>query len=263
MTLEPDDYHALATAVDRLENPGLAAQIANLVGQPIDLLLKNLPAPVTRAVSENAERALKAAMKVAVRTMSTDSMKTTPSSFIHQTAAGASGALGGVFGLPALAIELPISTTIILRSILDIARSEGENVRDVETEMAALEVFAFGSRSKSDDALDTSYYATRSALAGAMSDAGRYIIANGLKDPAAPALVRFISLIAKRFGEGVVEKVAAASVPVIGAAGGAIINVVFVNHFQELARGHFTVRRLERKYGAEVIREEYERIKNS
>ena len=54
---------------------------------------------------------------------------------------------------------------------------------------------------------------------------------------------------------------AVSSVPVIWAAGGAIINVVFVNHFQELARGHFTVRRLERKYGLDVIREEYERIK--
>lgn len=263
MTLEPDDYHALATAVDRLEHPGLAAQIANLVGQPIDSLIKRLPSSVSNAINENAERALKAALKIAVRTMSTDSSKTSPSSFMHKTAAGASGALGGAFGLPALAIELPISTTIILRSILDIARSEGEDIGDAQTQVAALEVFAFGSRSKTDDALDTGYYATRSALAGAMSDAARHIVVSGLKDPAAPSLVRFIGLIAGRFSEEIAEKVAASSVPLIGAAGGALINVVFVNHFQEMARGHFTVRRLERKYGADVIRAEYERIKNA
>jgi hypothetical protein len=51
-------------------------------------------------------------------------------------------------------------------------------------------------------------------------------------------------------------------VPAIGAAGGAAINLVFINHFQDMARGHFTVRRLERKYGAEVVREEYSRLKD-
>jgi hypothetical protein len=54
--------------------------------------------------------------------------------------------------------------------------------------------------------------------------------------------------------------VAAQSVPVIGAAGGAAINLLFIDHFQDMARGHFTVRRLERTYGAELIRAEYERI---
>ena len=50
------------------------------------------------------------------------------------------------------------------------------------------------------------------------------------------------------------------AVPAIGAAGGAAINLVFINHFQDMARGHFTVRRLERKYGAEVIQREYKEI---
>jgi len=35
---------------------------------------------------------------------------------------------------------------------------------------------------------------------------------------------------------------------------------VFVEHFQQVARGHFTVRRLERAYGKAVVRAEYERI---
>ena len=48
--------------------------------------------------------------------------------------------------------------------------------------------------------------------------------------------------------------------PAIGAAGGAAINLVFINHFQDMARGHFTVRRLERKYGEGVIQREYKEI---
>jgi hypothetical protein len=78
-----------------------------------------------------------------------------------------------------------------------------------------------------------------------------------------PAIVRLISKIATRFSGPVLEKFAAQSVPVIGAAGGAAVNLVFINYFQDMARGHFTVRRLERKYGAEIVRQEYDRIRKS
>jgi hypothetical protein len=46
----------------------------------------------------------------------------------------------------------------------------------------------------------------------------------------------------------------------LGAAGGAAINVAFMDHFQDMAEGHFTVRSLERKYGAEVVRAAYEKL---
>jgi hypothetical protein len=74
-------------------------------------------------------------------------------------------------------------------------------------------------------------------------------------------LVRLISQIAARFGVIVTEKLAAQAVPVIGAFGGAAVNAAFADHFQAMARGHFTVRRLERHYGHEVVRFEYERIR--
>ena len=72
-----------------------------------------------------------------------------------------------------------------------------------------------------------------------------------------PALVRFETTIAARYGVTVSEKVAAQAVPVLGAVGGAAINVLFIDHYQGLARGHFTVRRLERTYGAAVVRKAY------
>ena len=46
-------------------------------------------------------------------------------------------------------------------------------------------------------------------------------------------------------------------VPVIGALGGATVNVLFIDHFQDMARGHFVVRRLERKYGADEVETAY------
>ena len=46
----------------------------------------------------------------------------------------------------------------------------------------------------------------------------------------------------------------------VGALGGATVNYVFIEHFQDVARGHFIVRRLERAYGKDVVRTEYERL---
>lgn len=48
--------------------------------------------------------------------------------------------------------------------------------------------------------------------------------------------------------------------PVFGALGGAAVNYAFIEHFQDVARGHFTVRRLERIYGKRLVRMEYERL---
>jgi hypothetical protein len=58
----------------------------------------------------------------------------------------------------------------------------------------------------------------------------------------------------------VTQKVAAQALPVFGALGGAAVNYAFIEHFQDVARGHFTVRRLERIYGKSLVRMEYERL---
>ena len=49
--------------------------------------------------------------------------------------------------------------------------------------------------------------------------------------------------------------------PLIGAAGGAAINLAFMSHYQEMARGHFVVRALERRYGTDLVRTHYEAIR--
>ena len=47
------------------------------------------------------------------------------------------------------------------------------------------------------------------------------------------------------------------AVPVVSALSGSLINTVFMEHFQNKARGHFIVRRLERRYGKEKVRQAY------
>ena len=85
----------------------------------------------------------------------------------------------------------------------------------------------------------------------------------GMAKESAPALLSFVSRIASRFGLEVSEKVAAEMVPVAGAVGGLTLNVLFSQHFQSLAEGHFIVRRLERKYGSEAVRQDYEFVRSS
>lgn len=87
-------------------------------------------------------------------------------------------------------------------------------MRDAETQMAARSL-RLRQPQQSDDALDTSYYATRGALAAAVSEAAKYIVQHGLKDQTAPMMVRVIGLIAGRFAAPIAEKVAALSVLVV------------------------------------------------
>jgi hypothetical protein len=50
----------------------------------------------------------------------------------------------------------------------------------------------------------------------------------------------------------------AESAPLLGGLTGAAINFAFLDHFQDMATGHFIIRRLERLYGQEAIRKAYE-----
>ena len=180
-----------------------------------------------------------------------------PSNTWHKLAVATTGGMGGFLGLAAMAIELPVSTTIMLRSIADIARSEGEVIHNIESKMACIEVFALGGPQKSDDASESAYFAIRTALAQSVAEAVEYLSVKGLAEESAPALVRLIVQIAERYSIQVSEKAAAQAIPAIGAAGGALINTLFIDHFQDMARGHFIVRRLERKYGKEPVMETY------
>jgi hypothetical protein len=170
----------------------------------------------------------------------------------------ASGALGGALGLVTLPIELPVSTVLMLRTIAEIARDNGEDLSDPETRLACLEVFALGSRTEADDLASGGYFAVRTALAKSITQAAKLAAAQGLADRSAPALMRFMAQIASRFGVVVSQKVAAGAVPVLGALGGAAVNAAFLEHFRAIARAHFIIRRLERAYGPDSVKAAYQ-----
>jgi len=47
---------------------------------------------------------------------------------------------------------------------------------------------------------------------------------------------------------------------IAGAASGATIDYLFMTNFQDVATGHFLVRRLERKYGSDLIKNLYQSL---
>ena len=253
----PEELHQLYEAKILLENPGLAARLANTIGSPIEKGFRMLPEGWTNVVHRAAQAALTRALNVAIGTLDTRQPRKRSSEKFHKLLVGASGGLGGAFGLAALPVELPLSTTLMLRSIADIARSEGHDLRSVPIRLSCLEVFALGGRNPSDNAVESSYWAVRAALAKAITEAAAYLGERGLLEQAAPAVVRLIGAIASRFGVIVSEQLAAKAVPIIGAAGGATVNILFMNHFQDMARGHFIVKRLEAKYGSESVERVY------
>ena len=269
--LSEKDLAILAATVSQLEGPSLAGKLAALVGMPIEKLLGWLPDSIQNQVDRVTEEALSKALDLARKTMH-DGTGKAPWNLTHKVAATLSGVTGGLFGAPALFAELPVTTVIIMRSIADIARSKGENLSDPAAQLACLEVFALGSGGRYDASdivsedgqveekyIRATYFVARSAMAQQVTAAAQ-ILTKGTTSGNATALTRLISQIASRFGVAVSEKAAAQAVPIVGAIGGGLINALFMDHFQNTAEAHFCVRRLERTYGTEAVRSEYERL---
>ncbi len=250
------DRKELQVAKNLLENPGVAAKVTSFIGTPIEKGLALLPESWNKNIGEVTQAALLKASEAAIFTMK-DIPGEESSNIWHKLGVAVSGGVGGFFGIAALSIELPVSTSIMLRSIADVARSEGESISTIETKLACLEVFALGGNSGADDGSDSGYYAVRATLARSVAAASEFIANNTLTSEGAPLLIKFIALVAQRFGIQVTEKAAAQAIPAIGAAGGAIINTIFIDHFQDMARGHFIIRKLERKHGKELIERIY------
>lgn len=255
----PEEKAVLSEAVRLLEYESFTARVTYALGRGVSGVGAFMPETARKFASRAAAAALRRAMVIAIGSL--DAGKAEPArTRLHKSMLTASGAAGGAFGLAALPMELPFSTILVLRAIADVARAEGEDLSQPEAAIACMEVFAMGGRASVDDQMDSAYFALRAVLASSVSEAAKHVARFGLSGAGAPVMVRLLSHIAGRFGIVVSQKIAAQSIPVIGAIGGGAINYAFAEHFTGLARGHFTVRRLERAHGIEAVRAEYERL---
>lgn len=238
-----------------LERPSFAAQLSSILGTPLEQILRLLPAEWSNRLRGAAEAAVVRAYDLALPTLDSTTLASGPGA--HRFAAAATGALGGFFGLPALLLELPTTTLLMLRAIADVARRNGEDPASPKTRLACIKVFALGGRTHADDYAELGYYELRLGLAW------QFTSVPVLEAGAAPALPQPIGLlraIGARFGVVVTDKAAAQAVPVLGAIAGAAVNTLFMEHFLTVADGHFTVRRLERTYGRLPVQAAYRAI---
>jgi hypothetical protein len=255
--LPADIYRELLRAIDQVERENFISRLAQATGTPVDAVIKYLPRSINRRLLDMIKRAMLQCLDVAVNSLDEEDVDPSPE-WMGKLLTAVAGGIGGFFGIPALPFELPITTTLMLRSIAEIARSEGEDLQNVDTRLACLEVFALGGGRGEKNTLNLHYFAVRSVLSKLTQDVGRYMVERGAINASAPVIARFIGEIVSRFGFAVSDRFASAVVPVVGALGGAAVNVIFTDHFQRVARGHFTIRRLERDYGADLIRRHYD-----
>ncbi len=293
MSLTDEERAFIGEAAAYLEHPNYTARVSGILGRPAEALLKSLPKPAEGAIVKATDKALRKCLGVAItsllkppldgdsRNVKARYAATFSSGFAHSGASYLTGMIGGVVGAPALPVELPLTTTIMLRSIADIARQMGADLREPREQLECLAVFGLGHTEAAMGTLrpgelgeglvegrrtvameDSGYFATRHALTSSVQAAARFLAEQSPKKVVevvmkgrSPVVTKLIGLIAGRFQTVVAQKTVLQLLPVIGAVTATTINLAFLDHFNQVARYHFGLRLLEREHGeAEVQR---------
>lgn len=209
---------------------GLGMQVLSLMGGQAEDLLGRLPL----SVRQGLDRATRAALEIAFDAAATSRTRIADRpDWLNRVVTTAMGAAGGAGGLPTALAELPVTTTVLLRAIQGIAADEGFDATDRRVRAQCLQVFAAAGPLARDDGTDMAFLSTRIALSG-------------------PAVHGVIAKVAPRLAAVLGQKLAAQTVPVVGAAAGAATNYAFTSYYQEMARVYFGLRALARDSGIDV-----------
>jgi hypothetical protein len=231
------------------EAAGLVIKLAGWAGEEAHKLVTKIPASWQARVEEAADLALRQSYELAAVTQPdaeaggwlNRALAWTQGERWHQVATGVTGAVGGFGGLATALMELPVTTTLILRSIQEIAAAYGEDLRDEAVRAQCLGVFGFAGPLTGDDDMETGLFATRLVLTGS-------------------TVAEILKVVLPRFGLVVGEKLLAQATPVLGAAVAVTLNTTFTGFYQTMAHVHFRLRKLERQHDDEQVRACFERI---
>ena len=231
------------------EASGPIVKLSSKLGDKIDGVLSKVPEGWQAAVTQATDIALRTSYAAAAGTQAEAESRSYLNTLLgkcggerwHQVASSVSGAVGGIGGLGTLAIDLSVTTTLILRSIQEIAVSHGENILDEAVRLQCIGVFGFGGPLTEDDEVDTGLFAARLALRG-------------------KTLEKMLGAVVPRLLPIVTAETAAKSVPLISAVAGAVLNPAFTSYYQKMAHVHFRLRRLERDHDEESVKACFERV---
>lgn len=272
MKLENDDLEELKLAKSSIRNLGVVMTNLNKVGDKIESGIKTLPENQQKWLAKNITNILFKILKSNISAIDHNKVFTNSSNSKYKLLVSASGIGSGLFGsfnligASIFVSELYFSTRVMLLNIIEIASSEGEDISEYDTQLACIQVFALGGNPDEENSAETAYYSTRFAMVAAVRGASTYMAKYGVKGlgkimmtNANPVLM-MIGLIATRLSIQISEKFISRAVPIFGAIGGGALNFVYIDHFQKMAKSHFTIRRLERKYGQVMVKAAYDQI---
>ncbi|KPA19032.1 peptidase [Candidatus Magnetomorum sp. HK-1] len=261
LLISDKDFADLKKAKMLLEKKSIAIKMANIFGSATEAVGSLLPVSYRESISKSNLFLIEKTWDFSLSTMPPpNELSGTERKHIFWVTV--SGAIGGV-GIVTLFLELPVTTVLMLRAIADIAIDEGEDYNQFETKIASLESFALGGDAFDDQTGETGYYAIRNILQKPLEESSKYIAQKGMAGMGAPFVAQLLAKIGARYQTVLSTQTVAKAIPIVGAVAGAYINVIFINFFQDKARGHFIIRRLEKKYGDEIIRQTYNKTQIS
>ncbi len=235
----------LSQAMKRLQGGGgVVVRLADLVGGAMGRTMRfggrslGIVPGAQEAVAGVVEVALKRAFDIAVLRLGREG-QLGRSKRLSGPLVVLSGAVGGFVGMGGFVPDAMVTSLTIMREIARIAVEEGEDLDDPQARAACLEVFALNAGQVGAGAggePESSYFSARFVMQGR-------------------PVAMLLADVARRFGVTLSQKFALQAVPVLGAVAGASLNGAFLAHYRELARAHFTIRRLERQFGEAAVRE--------
>ncbi len=255
MTITGKERKDLKKARKLLEKESSAIRLVNLFGDAAEDIARHFPEKWKKQMEQTCIVTLEKSWEFSVTTMSGPDIPP-ESETRHRTYAMVSGAIGGA-GIISLFAEIPVTGLIMIRSVADIAKSEGEDFRDFETKIACLQSFALSGDIKDIHTGESGYYASRDLLEKPLDESARYIAKKGLAGIGAPFSAQLAAKLAAKYQAIISAKAAANLIPLAGAIAGLSVNIIFINYFMEKAQGHFIIRRLEKKYGKDEVRQLY------
>lgn len=202
---------------------GPAMQLLTLLGGQAESLLGRLPTSVQSRLGSVTAAALEAAFDAAAASRTRRLPDT--SDWLTRALTMGTGAAGGFGGLPSALAELPVTTTVLLRAIQGIAAEYNIDPNTPEGRNACLRVFAAAGPLTDDDGTDLSFVTLRVTVTGA-------------------SVHSMIAKVAPQLSVALGQKLAAQTVPVIGAAAGAATNYIFTTYYQDMAHVQFALMRL-------------------
>jgi hypothetical protein len=265
------------TAAQFFENPGLFVKGMNLLTTPIGMAQSNLPAFARKQLARASRYAIERALVLSIKTVSTQApglglaeaqQKSQSTGRLHSSLASFVGGCGGFLGLATLPVELPLATIIMLRSIAEIARQNGADLNSPEAKLDCLYILSLEGGMTQEDSPDSEYYTSRVAFSELLSRASAFLAGYSAKDivvalenRTAPALIRLVAEIAAKFEVQLTRKLLAQVTPLLGAVGGAGLNLMFSNYYNACARFHFGLRSLEKSHGIDKTRAQFEKFR--